>query len=100
MLGLAVGLGGGPAQAAESSRAAYEAGKQAGDKGARERCFAEGMSLAKARLAAKPDDPEGLYWLAVNMGAHALERGKLGHHSGCSRPLANSTTRSWRFPTR
>jgi tetratricopeptide (TPR) repeat protein len=77
MFGLAADLLGSPAQAAESARAAYEAGKQAGDKDARERFFSEGMSLAKARLAAKPDDPEGLYWLAVNMGAHALERGKI-----------------------
>lgn len=67
----------GKAAAAESARAAYEAGKQASTKDARERLFAEGMSLAQARLAATPDDPEGLYWLAVNMGAHALERGKM-----------------------
>lgn len=66
-----------PVAAAESARAAYEAGKRSADKNARERLFADGMAVAKARLAAQPDDPEGLYWLAVNMGAHALERGKM-----------------------
>jgi hypothetical protein len=35
------------------------------------------MAIAKSRLASNPDDAEGLYWLAVNMGAEALERGKL-----------------------
>lgn len=66
-----------PALGAESARAAWEEGKRTTDKSARERLFADGMELAKARLAGKPDDPEGLYWLAVNMGAHALERGKM-----------------------
>jgi hypothetical protein len=67
----------GTATAEESARSAYEAGRRTQDKEARERCFAQGMSIAKARLASKPDDAEGLYWLAVNMGAHALERGKM-----------------------
>ncbi len=63
--------------AAEDARAAYEAGRRASGKDARVRLFQEGMTLANARLAAEPQDPEGLYWLAVNMGAHALERGKM-----------------------
>jgi hypothetical protein len=67
----------GTAAAQESARTAYETGRRTEDKEARERWFAQGMSTAKARLASKPDDAEGLYWLAVNMGAHALERGKM-----------------------
>jgi tetratricopeptide (TPR) repeat protein len=68
---------GSPVAAAESPRAAYEAGKRSADRSTRERLFADGMALARARLARQPDDPEGLYWLAVNLGAHALERGKM-----------------------
>jgi hypothetical protein len=77
LLGLLASLAAWPASAAETARAAYEAGRDAKDKDARTRWFAEGMALARARLAGNPDDPEGLYWLAVNMGAHALERGKM-----------------------
>jgi TRAP transporter T-component len=65
------------AKAEDSARASYEAGRNSQDKATRERLFAQGMSIAKARLDGKPDDAEGLYWLAVNMGAHALERGKM-----------------------
>jgi hypothetical protein len=64
-------------RADESAKAAYDAGRLATDKTARERSFAKGMEIAKARLATNPDDSEGLYWLAINMGAHALERGKM-----------------------
>ncbi len=84
-VGLAIGLSlalwnafsGEPALAEESPRTAYEAGRSAQDRSERERLFSRGMSLAKARLDRNPDDAEGLYWLAVNMGAHALEQGKL-----------------------
>jgi len=65
------------AWAEESAKAAYDAGRLATDKVGRERNFAKGMEIAKARLATNPDDAEGLYWLAVNMGAHALEHGKM-----------------------
>jgi hypothetical protein len=67
----------GRARAEISARAAYEAGRSASSKDARIRLFDQGMSIARDRLKAQPDDAEGLYWLAVNMGAHALERGKL-----------------------
>jgi hypothetical protein len=62
---------------ADDARAAYAAGRAAQDREARKAYFAQGMAIAKARLAGNPDDAEGLYWLAVNMGAEALERGKL-----------------------
>lgn len=60
-----------------SAREAYQAGQAEKDSKARRAFFTQGMDLAKARLASKTDDPEGLYWLAVNMGAEALERGKM-----------------------
>jgi hypothetical protein len=58
------------------ARAAYLAGKRAVD-GQRRPHFAAGVAAARVRLAERPDDPEGLLWLAANLGAEALERGKL-----------------------
>jgi hypothetical protein len=61
----------------ESARSAYQAGRAAQDSKTRRVLFSRGMELARARLANQANDSEGLYWLAVNMGAEALERGKL-----------------------
>ena len=61
----------------ESAHAAYQAGQAAQESRMRRALFTRGMDLARARLANQANDPEGLYWLAVNMGAEALERGKL-----------------------
>lgn len=74
---LAILLAAGPSLAADSARTAYAAGRAAPDREARRTHFAQGMALAKSRLSGNPDDAEGLYWLAVNMGAEALERGKM-----------------------
>jgi len=65
------------ARAEESASDAYQAGQLAQESRLRRAFFTRGMELARARLARQADDPEGLYWLAVNMGAEALERGKL-----------------------
>lgn len=65
------------AAAADSGRAAYKAGKRATSSAERRRHFSAGMAAARARLATNPDDPEGLLWLAANLGSEALERGKL-----------------------
>jgi len=65
------------ARADESAREAYQAGQLARESKLRRAFFTRGMELARSRLARKVDDSEGLYWLAVNMGAEALERGKL-----------------------
>ena len=61
---------------ADSAEASYRRGKVAKDSSERKRCFQEGMARAKSRLSVQADDPEGLYWLAVNTGAEALERGR------------------------
>lgn len=58
-------------------RDAYLAGKRAPAARERRRHFEAGIAAARARLAAHPEDPEGLLWLAANLGAEALERGKL-----------------------
>jgi len=65
------------AQAFGTAREAFEAGRNAKDSRAKRSAFAEGMALAQARLDKNPNDPEGLFWKAVNMGAEALERGKM-----------------------
>lgn len=62
---------------ADGAEACYWRGRAAARSAQRRRHFQEGMSLAGARLARSPDDPEGLFWRAVNLGAEALERGRL-----------------------
>ena len=61
---------GGPAEC-------YARGKKTSGSAERRQFFQAGMRAAEARLATSADDPEGLFWLAVNTGAEALERGKL-----------------------
>jgi hypothetical protein len=58
------------------ARAYWVAGKRAQGED-RRRHFAAGMASARALIQANPDDPEGLLWLAANLGSEALERGKL-----------------------
>lgn len=63
-----------PPDAAEDC---YRRGRAASVSDERLRHFREGMASARTRLARRPDDPVGLFWLAVNTGAEALERGRL-----------------------
>jgi hypothetical protein len=58
-------------------RGAYFAGLRARESDDRRQHFAGGVQAARARLKTDPADPEGLLWLAANLGAEALERGKL-----------------------
>jgi hypothetical protein len=58
-------------------RAAYDAGRRAPRAAEKRRYHEAGMQHARALLERNPDDPEGLLWLAANMGAEALARGKL-----------------------
>ena len=68
---------GGPVAQGETAESSYRLGRAAKISSERQRHFREGMSRAQACLAGHPEDPEGLYWLAVNTGAEALERGRL-----------------------
>ncbi len=61
----------------DAGREAYLAGQRARDSDARKRLFASGIQAARTRLAVDGQDPEGLLWLAANLGGEALERGKL-----------------------
>jgi hypothetical protein len=56
---------------------AYRAGKAAGDDGAKRLEFQRGIDLARATLAAKPDDPDALLWLSANLAGEALTHGKM-----------------------
>src|SRR5687768_1006247 len=51
-----------------ASQAAYFAGLRARDSDVRRRHFAAGIEAARARLRSDPRDPEGLLWLAANLG--------------------------------
>ena len=64
-----------PAQASPAE--AFRAGRAAKGSSARRAHFQAGIDEARALLTANDRDPEGLFWLAVNMGAEALERGKM-----------------------
>jgi hypothetical protein len=59
-----------------AARAAYWSGRSAKGE-ARRASFLRGIDAARSVLAKSPDDPEALLWLAANLGAEALERGKL-----------------------
>jgi hypothetical protein len=65
------------ASSSDGAEACYRRGRAAPGSDERLRQFREGMTRARVRLAAHPDDPAGLFWLAVNTGAEALERGRL-----------------------
>ena len=55
----------------------YARGRSAATAAERRQLFEAGVRAGEARLAANRDDAAGLFWLAVNTGAAALERGKL-----------------------
>lgn len=73
---LVIGVMNEPAAEPGAARAAYWAGRAAKGKD-RRASFQRGMEAAQAMLDKNPDDSEGLLWMAANMGAEALERGKL-----------------------
>lgn len=63
-------------EANASPAEAFRAGRAA--KGsARKAHFQKGIDEARALLQKDGNNSEGLFWLAVNMGAEALERGKM-----------------------
>jgi hypothetical protein len=74
---LSVAEAGKGALATPPARVAYLAGKRATKSDERRRHFQAGIEAARARLAADPNAPDGLLWLAANLGSEALERGRL-----------------------
>jgi TRAP transporter T-component len=61
----------------ERSADAYKSGRAATDVKIRRAHFIRGMKAARALLDKDKNSPEGLFWLAVNMGAEAIDRGKM-----------------------
>ena len=59
------------------SRTRYRAGAAAPSTATKIAEHEAGAAAARAALAARPDDPEALLWLAANLGAAGLARGKL-----------------------
>lgn len=56
---------------------AYRAGKAAGGDDAARAHYRRGIDLAHRALAASPDQPDALLWLAANLAGEALTHGKL-----------------------
>ena len=55
----------------------FRAGRAAKGASARRAHFQAGIDSARALINADSKSSEGIFWLAVNMGAEALERGKM-----------------------
>lgn len=62
---------------AMTPREHYRAGVAASDEETKVAHHDAGVALARTTLASRPDDPEALLWLAANLGAGGLARGKL-----------------------
>jgi TRAP transporter TatT component family protein len=60
-----------------SAHECYVLGKTSPDKAARRVHFRAGIAAARGVLERDPNDPDALRWLAANLGAAALERGKM-----------------------
>lgn len=65
------------AAAHATPRESFVAGRAAKKSDARKAHFQQGIDKAKLLLTKDSNSSEGLFWLAVNMGAEALERGKM-----------------------
>jgi TRAP transporter T-component len=63
--------------AKETAATAYQSGRDATDIKVRRTHFVRGMKLAREILSRDDTSTEGLFWLAVNMGAEAIDRGKM-----------------------
>ena len=59
------------------SERAYRAGKAAGDGPDARRHHQHGIDAARSVLAASPDEPGALLWLAANLAGEALTHGKV-----------------------
>lgn len=63
--------------AVASPAEAFRAGRAAKGSSARRAHFQKGIDEARALVNENGNSSEGLFWLAINMGAEALERGKM-----------------------
>ena len=60
------------------ARAAYWIGGHEQEQAARDRGYDEGMAAARLAIAARPNAPDGHFWLAANMAGFAQDHGIRG----------------------
>jgi tetratricopeptide (TPR) repeat protein len=60
------------------ARAGYWIGGHEKDPSERDRAYEQAMAAARAAIAARPNAPEGHFWLAANMGGYAEDHGIRG----------------------
>jgi tetratricopeptide (TPR) repeat protein len=60
------------------ARAGYWIGGREKDPSERDRAYEQAMAAARAAIAARPNAPEGHFWLAANMGGYAEDHGIRG----------------------
>jgi tetratricopeptide (TPR) repeat protein len=60
------------------ARAGYWIGGHEKEQDARDRGYSQGMAAARMAVAARPNAPEGHFWLAANMAGYAQDHGVTG----------------------
>jgi tetratricopeptide (TPR) repeat protein len=60
------------------ARAGYWIGGHEKEQSERDRAYEEAMAAARLTIAARPNSPEGHFWLAANMGGYAEDHGIRG----------------------
>jgi tetratricopeptide (TPR) repeat protein len=60
------------------ARAGYWIGGHEKDQAAKDRAYELAIAAARAAIAARPNQPEGHFWLAANMGGYAEDHGIRG----------------------
>jgi tetratricopeptide (TPR) repeat protein len=60
------------------ARAGYWIGGHEKEQSERDRAYEQAMAAARVAIAARPDAPEGHFWLAANMGGYAEDHGIRG----------------------
>jgi len=60
------------------ARAGYWIGGHEKDQAAKDQAYELAMAAARAAIAARPNSPEGHFWLAANMGGYAEDHGIRG----------------------
>ena len=60
------------------ARAGYWIGGHEKDQAARDRAYDQGMAAARQAIGARPNAPDGHFWLAANMAGYAQDHGVRG----------------------
>ena len=78
------------------ARAGYWIGGHEEDQSAKDQAYELAMAAARAAIAARPNSPEGHFWLAANMGGYAEDHGIRGglKYRGAIRESSGEGTRA------